>query len=610
MTPEPLPVGDASPAAAATATMLPAPTAEPSPRATPSVTEPYALVAQWGSPVALPMPSDVAALPGGRIVVGGLTNGSVAIFDADGELRARWRVEASTRAIAASSEGVIYAWAEGGLLALDDEGNTLSTTAISGMPPGQPPPLVDLAVAPDGTVYLAAGLGPGIDSSASILNGLVALSPSGDELGRWELPDPLRVRQLAALPDGTVAVVLAAAESAGAARDADRLLRLDPATFAGDWESGAAMLDGIRRIDGLAALPDGRLAVFAVGDQESGNPAKTVLAYLATDGSEAGRWTIPNHGGKYVIDSIGMAALPDGTLLVNDGANHRVMRVGANGEVSGEVGGIRPGDFGTPEGIAIGPHGDIWVVDGLLNRVTAFAPDGSVTGQFGLPWRYATPGEPHDVAVGADSRVYVSRGIPGEIVVLSDEGKIVAGWSQPARTIPGGISVFAPGDIAIDDDDVLYIAMYPDPQLDLYTPDGELLGPWPFASEPLQVLDVATRGTSAWALVSNGGFRIERLDGLSDDAAEVVVELPKTGDRPDIVPTSIALDADGNIYLADPFARLIVKLDAQGQEITRWELGTEQPRVVGASIQVAVGDDGRVYVADSGTGQILVNAPD
>lgn len=53
-----------------------------------------------------------------------------------------------------------------------------------------------------------------------------------------------------------------------------------------------------------------------------------------------------------------------------------------------------------------------------------------------------------------------------------------------------------------------------------------------------------------------------------------------------------------------------MKLDAQGQEITRWELGTEQPRVVGASIQVAVGDDGRVYVADSGTGQILVNAPD
>lgn len=609
--PTPTTAGEASPTAAATATTPPSPTVKPTPAASP-VAASYALAARWGSPVALPAAADVAVAPDGTILVGGTAEaeGQITVFEPSGEIRTTWHPEAFTRAIATGPDGRVHVWAKDALLALDQNGGSVETVAVSGLPNGQPPPLIDLTVAPDGMVYLAAGLGPSINTTARVFNGLIALDPSGVELGRWELPDPLRLRQVVALPDGTVAVVLAVAESAGPSRDPDRILRLDPATFTGDWESGAARLDEIRRIDGLAALPDGGLAAFAVGGEDSGNPAKSLLVRREPDGSETGRWTIPNYGGKYFIDTIGMTALPDGTLLVVDGANHRVMRVGADGEVTGEIGGVQPDDFGTPQGIAIGPDGDIYVIDGLLNRVTTFTPGGDSVSQFTLPGHYAAPGEPRDIAVGNDGRIYATRGVPGEVVVMNADGAVIDRWTQPPREIPGGISVFNPARLAINDENVLYVAMYPDRGLDLYTADGELIGTWPFASDALQVLDVTTQGTTAWALVSNGGFRIERLDVPDDTTAVVVVDLPKTGDRPDIVPLSIALDADGNIYLADPFARLIVKLDAQGQEITRWDLGVEKPETRGTALALAVGPDGRVYVADAGTGQVLVYAPE
>ncbi len=600
--------GEPSPTRTETATVSPT-TTDASPTSASPVADGYALVARWGGPVALPMPADVDVLPDGSIVVGGLANGDVAIFDADGTLQDRWRVDASTRAIATSPGGTIFAWARDGLVALDADGTVRDTIPVQDMPPGEPPPLADLAVAPDGTVYLAAGLGPSISTTARVFNGVIAIDSTGVEAGRWELPDPLRMRHVVALPDDTLVVALAVAESAGASRGPDRLLRLDPTTFSGDWVAGATTLDGVRRIDGLAALPDGGLAVLQARGDNQDDAEATTLVRLDVSGSETGRWTLAEHGGRFLSDSVGMAALPDGALLVVDGTNHRVMRVDADGEVGGEVGGVRPEDFGTPQGIAIGPDGTISVIDGLLNRVTIFSPDGDITGQFALPGRSATPGDARDVAVGSDGRIYAAGGPPGEIAILRRDGTVIDRWSQPIREVAGRITVFSPARLAIGDD-TLYLAMYPDAALDLYTPEGNLLGPWPFASDPLQVLDVAAHSTSAWALVSNGGFRVERLDGPDDDTAEVVVELPKIGDRPDIVPVSIAIGPDGAIYLADPFARLVVKVDAQGHEITRWELGTEQPRVVGASLQLAVGADGRVYVADSGTGQVLVYAPE
>ena len=621
-TPTLVPAGEASPPAAATATTPPFPTGEATPDAPSSTASAvaarsYALVARWGSPAALPIPADVAVLPDGSIVVGGLLNGDVTIFGANGELRTSWRARAFTRTIATGPDGQIYAWTEDGLLALDQDGNVLGTTPIAGMPVGQPPPLVDLAVAADGTISLAAGLGPGIGptsgSTPAVFNGVIALDAAGTEVGRWELPDALRLRHVVTLPDSSIAVAVTVARSVpDSDKDIpDQTIRIDPGTFSGDWETGATTLDGIWQVDGLAALPDSSLAVLQAKGDNPGDADETTLVRLGPDGAEIGRWALEQHGGRYLDNSVRMAATDDGTLLIVDGANHRVMRVGTDGEVSGEIGAPGPNTFGEPQGIAIGPDGNVYVFDPMLARVISFDPGGAIAAELALPQEHAwVPGIPQGMAVAADGRIFVTDGMPGEVIVLTTDGEVVGRWTQPVREVPGGISIFDPSTVAISDDDILYIGDFQEPVLDLYTPNGELLGSWPFAGKPGQVFDIASWGTSSWAIVGGYGYRIERLDGRNDDAAEVIFEVPTTGERPDILPTSIALDNEGNVYLADPFVRVIVKLDARGQEITRWELGVEQPRVIGASLQLAVGDDGRVYVADAGTGQVLVYAPE
>lgn len=604
---EATPGSTATPSAGATAI---ATTAPPVTDASPAAAS-YALVARWGQPVILPMPADVATLPDGAIAVGGVANGEVALFDADGALQRRWRADASTRAIAASPDGAIYAWGGNGLLALDPDGDTRRSIPVAGMSPGQPASIVDLAVALDGTIYIAAGLGPGIETSPPPWNGVIALSPDGGELHRWELPDPLRLRQIAALPDGTLAVVLAVAKSAGPpeTRGPDRILRLDPAIFSGDWEAGATPVAGLSQIDGLAALPDGGLAVI---EAQAGFPStieETTLVRLAEDGSEAGRWVLADHGGRYRADSVGMTALPDGTLLVVDGANHRVLRIGTDGEVTGEVGGVRPGDFGAPRGVAIGPDDSISVIDGLLDRITVLTADGEISAQFALPWHSGSPELPGDIAIARDGRIYTA-GEASEIAVLSPDGTVVDRWSRPAEEVGGRLHVFSPARLAIGGDDILYVAMYGEPALEMYTVDGETRGSWPFEASPERILDVATLGESAWAIVElREAVQIQRLGGPDAAAAAVVAEWSTDQQAPDLYPVSIALDPDGAIYLADPFARLIVKLDPDGKEISRWGLGVEQPDIRGAALSLTVGPDGRVYVADAGVGQVLIYAP-
>ncbi|NLE45162.1 MAG: TIGR03663 family protein [Chloroflexi bacterium] len=81
-------------------------------------------------------------------------------------------------------------------------------------------------------------------------------------------------------------------------------------------------------------------------------------------------------------------------------------------------------------------------------------------------------------------------------------------------------------------------------------------------------------------------------------------------------PWGIALDAEGNLYVADTWNHRIQKLDAEGRFVTSWGRFGQQS-VVDAHGEyeffgprgIAIGDDGSIYVTDTGNKRVLVFGP-
>lgn len=123
----------------------------------------------------------------------------------------------------------------------------------------------------------------------------------------------------------------------------------------------------------------------------------------------------------------GIAQMPDGSVLILDGGNHRVLRVGAEGGLSVFAGtgkgGSRIGktaletEFNYPESLAVGRDGQVWVAD-CNHRVLRIAPDRSVTHVAGS----ADPEAGFDPADAARTRL---RRIGG-LACLGDGSLLVA----------------------------------------------------------------------------------------------------------------------------------------------------------------------------------------
>ena len=124
---------------------------------------------------------------------------------------------------------------------------------------------------------------------------------------------------------------------------------------------------------------------------------------------------------------IGIAAGPDGTIVVSDAENHRVLFLDSDGNVAAAVGkGMRAGGtggFNVPAGLTMDAAGNVYVVDTLNGRVVKLSPDGAYLGEFG---KFAdTAGSlarPKGVAVDGAGRVFVSDGLQAAIEVFGTDG--------------------------------------------------------------------------------------------------------------------------------------------------------------------------------------------
>lgn len=149
--------------------------------------------------------------------------------------------------------------------------------------------------------------------------------------------------------------------------------------------------------------------------------------------------------------------------------------------------------------------------------------------------------------------------------------------------------------VKIDEHDVVYLTDWETVRVQRFKPDGTFLGEWPVEIPSRLAAGPLPRGPQDLTIAPNGDIYVLMEDGdtwwiarfLPDGTYLFAVALEKGGGigQVEFAP-AIAVDADGNLYVADFFEDRIQKLDSLGRFLDVWTGGDDrisQPRGLGWS---------------------------
>ncbi|HOE95240.1 MAG TPA: 6-bladed beta-propeller [Candidatus Sumerlaeota bacterium] len=211
---------------------------------------------------------------------------------------------------------------------------------------------------------------------------------------------------------------------------------------------GAELEGGLPSPVGVAALPDGRILV---SDSRLGR-----VLIFDRDGAPQGTFAGP----PALTRPAGLAVHPArGEVLIADVAAHRVRVFDLAGRPLREFGGRgdAPGQFNFPTHIAVGADGRTAVCDSMNFRVQVFAPDGAplrTIGELGdAPGQFA---KPKGVALDREGRLIVVEGLHDAVQFFSAEGELLLSIGRPGQA-PG--EFWLPAGVAYDPaTDLLFVA--------------------------------------------------------------------------------------------------------------------------------------------------------
>jgi predicted membrane-bound mannosyltransferase/DNA-binding beta-propeller fold protein YncE len=255
--------------------------------------------------------------------------------------------------------------------------------------------------------------------------------------GVVSLPDAAP-RDLAVAPDGTLYVVDTAGHRVwhvnrqGAVLNSWGGLGVEPGQFQEPW--GVALDDGGHVY--VADTWNARVQKFS--------PEGEFLDAWGT----AGQFSVgdPNGRGAF-FGPRGIAVGPAGYVYVTDTGNKRVQVFDDGGEFLWEFGGggRNPGELNEPVGIAVDEEGRVYVADAWNQRVQALSSEGEPLLQWSLPvWSVEDHEEKPFLALGDGGQLYVSDPGHGRVLVFEGDGAFVgAVGSGPTLTFPMGVAVHA-----------------------------------------------------------------------------------------------------------------------------------------------------------------------
>lgn len=317
--------------------------------------------------------------------------------------------------------------------------------------------------------------------------------------------------------------------------------------------------------------------------------------------------TLAGDGNKGLVDGSlgdaefngpeGIAVDREGNLIVVDLANHSIRKIDlsvslvttlAGGGKAGFADGAGSSAlFSSPWKAAIGPAGNIFIADRdnfmvrritLAGVVTTVAGDGTAGYRDGdaLSAEFA---QPLDVAVDAEGNVYVADNTGHRIRRISVDGQVSTLAGDGVKGYADGSGTAArfnyPSGITIDGDGDLIVADRMNNRIRKVTPEGvvttlagdgkagykdgdalsaEFSQPYGVAVGPKGNVFVADLNNGMIRMISTGG-KVTTIAGSTKGYAD-----GPGGDAQFNSPTDVAVDAAGNIYVADKGNQRIRKI--------------------------------------------------
>jgi len=294
----------------------------------------------------------------------------------------------------------------------------------------------------------------------------------------------------------------------------------------------------------------------------------------------------------------------------------------------GSVGtpGNAPGQFNFPRAVAVDAEGRIYVADSGNNRVQVFNPDGSFLRQWGSLCKLDTKegcqgngegqfNEPWGIAVGHDGSVYVSDTWNHRIQKFTNDGKFVTMWGVFGAT--GGELgqedlFYGPRSLAIGREGNLYVMDTGNKRVQVFNPDGVFITQWGGGGivdgrfdEPV---GLGQDADGNWYVTDTWNKRIQKFD----EAYNYVAQWAVAGWDSQSVVNKPALAVDPQrkiVYVVDPENYRVLAFGTDGSFKATWGLYGNDAQSFTLPTGIAVGADGKVYVADGDAHRIMIFPP-
>jgi RHS repeat-associated protein len=439
-------------------------------------------------------------------------------------------------------------------------------------------PIAQVLYRGDGRRENARSVGPSITTAAG--DGTLCPSVGGTPCGDGGQATAAQLRSptaMAVAPDGSLYIV-----TANVIRRVGRDGIIStvagtgvPCSVAPCGDGGPATQAQLGNPAAVAVGPDNSIYIADRGNSQRVRKVGPdgIIRAFAGDGSLGSG----GDGGPALLAQVsgvnGIAYGPDGSIFVSQSGvlNPRVRRIGPDGIITLYAGGgtdqTDPGPavgaIINPIGIAVGPDGSLYIADNLRARIRRVTPDGImrvIAGSGPLSGGYSGDGglatqarlnNPQDVAVGSDGTVYIADVLNNRIRWLRPDGIIdtLAGTGTATTSGDGGLA----GQAALQA--LARIALAPDGSIYFSQSSTNVrirriapLGDKALASG---LIVPSVDGTEVYAFTSNGRH-LQTVDALTG-----AVRFDFTYDAAGRL--AAITDADGNVTT--------VEHDAQGQPI-------------------------------------------
>jgi uncharacterized protein (TIGR03437 family) len=255
---------------------------------------------------------------------------------------------------------------------------------------------------------------------------------------------------------------------------------------------------------------------------------------------------------------------------------------------SGDGGQATASSLAGPQGVAVDAHGNIYIVENLANRARKVSPNGIITTVAGNgtqgysgdggPATSAALDWPHGVAVDPSANIYIADTLNGCVRKATPAGIMTTmGSAELKLSGPQGVAVDASGNIYIADGRIFKV-----------TPDGTVAvvagnGLYGFSGDGGLATGASLGAPDGVAVGADGSIYIAdtqnfRVRKVSPSGTITTIAgngtLGYSGDGDDaanaeLFPVSVAVDASGNVYVADEGGNAIRRLTpAAGPAIT------------------------------------------